>query len=316
MTAIAISYRRSDAAPIAGRIFDRLSAHYGDHAVFMDIDKIPFGVDFRSHIREILLRSDVLIAVIGCDWLGRNAAGGIRMQEEADPVRVEIETALEKKIPIIPVLIDGAKMPESSELPATFGNFAYLNAADVSSGRDFRVHLERLIGAIDRMTTPNASPHASSVERSNPRAVRPHAAVGASDPVYADWRIDTVRYLLGPLVALLVVHYAVVNALNLNTDYLRFACVLVPLASGFALLLVGGRGAGAAIIFGVALGLVGVSGMTISESLYSGDPMLPHSRFEWIDNFQFAATITLSFIIGHLGARMLRSLMKRRLRKL
>lgn len=316
MTAITISYRRSDAAPIAGRIFDRLSAHYGEHAVFMDIDKIPFGVDFRSHIREILLRSDVLIAVIGRDWLGRNAAGGIRMQEEADPVRVEIETALEKKIPIIPVLIDGAKMPESSELPATFGNFVYLNAADVSSGRDFRVHLERLIGAIDRMTMPNASPHASSVERSNPRAVSPHAAVGASDPVYADWRIDTVRYFLGPLVALLAVHYAVVNALNLNTDYLRSACVLVPFASGFALLMVGGRGAGAAIIFGVALGLVGVSGMTISESLYSGDPMLPHSRFEWIDNFQFAATITLSFIIGHLGARMLRSLMNRRLWKL
>ena len=85
MTAITISYRRSDAAPIAGRIFDRLSAHYGEHAVFMDIDKIPFGVDFRSHIREILLRSDVLIAVIGRDWLGRNAAGGIRMQEASGP---------------------------------------------------------------------------------------------------------------------------------------------------------------------------------------------------------------------------------------
>lgn len=316
MTAIAISYRRSDAAPIAGRIFDRLSAYYGEHAVFMDIDKIPFGVDFRSHIRETLLRSDVLIAVIGRDWLGRYAAGGIRMQEEADPVRVEIETALEKNIPIIPVLIDGAKMPESSELPTTFGNFAYLNAAEVSSGRDFRVHLERLISAIDRITTPDASPHASFVDRPNPRTARPRSAVGASDRVYADWRIDTVRYLLGPLVVLLAVHYAVVNALNLNTNYLRLACVLVPFASAFALLLVGGRGAGAAIIFGVALGLVGVSGMTISESLYSGDPMLPHSRFEWIDNFQFAATITLSFIIGHLGARMLRNLTNRRLRKL
>jgi hypothetical protein len=141
MPTIAISYRRSDSSAIAGRIFDRLTAHYGEHAVFMDIDNIPFGTDFRSHIREVLLRADVLIAVIGANWLGRKDSGAARMQEERDPVRVEIETALEGNTPIIPVLIDGAKMPASSELPASFGNFSYLNAAEVSSGRDFHAHV-------------------------------------------------------------------------------------------------------------------------------------------------------------------------------
>jgi hypothetical protein len=303
MPTIAISYRRSDSSAIAGRIFDRLTAHYGEHAVFMDIDNIPFGTDFRSHIREVLLRADVLIAVIGANWLGRKDSGAARMQEERDPVRVEIETALEGNTPIIPVLIDGAKMPASSELPASFGNFSYLNAAEVSSGRDFHAHVERLIAAIDRIVTPAAPLGAVAVQAS--------PLVNASKK----WRVDAVRYFLVPLVALLVAHYAIVNSLNLNTDYLRLACVLVPFASGIALFLIGGSGAGPATIFALALGVVGAAGMTISESLYSGDPMLPHTRFEWLDNLQFAGTIALSFIAGHWAARMSRALMSRRLAK-
>ena len=144
MPRIAISYRRSDLAAIAGRIFDWLGERYGEDSVFMDIDKIPFGTDFRSHIREVLLRTDVLIAVVGANWLSHNDTGASRIQDAIDPVRVEIETALERKIAIIPVLVDGAKMPGSGELPATFGNFAYLNAPEISSGRDFRLHMERL----------------------------------------------------------------------------------------------------------------------------------------------------------------------------
>ena len=301
MPRIAISYRRSDSAATAGRIFDRLTAHYGDEAVFMDIDDIPFGIDFRSHIREVLLRSDVLIALVGGNWLGRSDAGTARMQEETDPVRVEIEIALERNIAIIPVLIDGAKMPASAELPASFGNFAYLNAAEVSSGRDFRTHMERLIGAIDQIVTPETSGVVTTEASHLP---------GASK-----WRVDVVRYFLVPLVALLVAHYAIVNSLNLNTDYLRLACVVVPFAAGMALFWIDGSGAGLGTLFAVALGLVGVIGMTVSESLYSGDPMLPHTRFEWLDNLQFAATIALSFLVGHVAARVARAVTSRSARK-
>ena len=49
MSKIFLSYRRQDSAGIAGRIYDRLRAHFGDDAIFMDIDNIPFGVDFRVH---------------------------------------------------------------------------------------------------------------------------------------------------------------------------------------------------------------------------------------------------------------------------
>jgi hypothetical protein len=292
MPRIAISYRRSDSAAIAGRIFDWLGERYGEDSVFMDIDKIPFGTDFRSHIREVLLRTDVLIAVVGANWLSHNDTGASRIQDAIDPVRVEIETALERKIAIIPVLVDGAKMPGSGELPATFGNFAYLNAPEISSGRDFRLHMERLIAAIDGGPQP-----ASTRSRS----------------FLSNWLVYAVRYVLVPLVVLLVAHYAIVNVLNLNTDYLRLVCAFVPFAAGFALGWIGRSGAGPATLFALALGLMAVAGMTISESLYSGDPMLPHTRFEWVDNFQFVATIVLSFIAGQLVARTSRAVWHRRL---
>lgn len=293
MPRIVISYRRADTGQIVGRISDWLGERYGKASIFVDVDDIPYGVDFRTQISEVLSKTDVLIAAIGDDWLGRREAGQSRMLQESDPVRVEIETALERKIAIIPVLIDGAKMPSASDLPATFGDFAYLNAPAVSSGRDFRAHMERLIVAIDQI------------------AVGGGAGVATHQSGLSDWRADTLRYFVAPLIVLLVAHYAVVNSLDLNTLYLRVACGVVPLAFGFALFWIAHRGATAAAAFGLALGLVGVAGMTVSESLYSGDPMLPQTRFEWLDNLQFAGTIVLSFIVGHLAARIARAAIKR-----
>ena len=118
-----------------------------------------------------------------------------------------------------------------------------------------------------------------------------------------------------PLVVLLVAHYFIVNSLNLNIGYLRLACLVVPCAAGFALFWIGRCGTGSATAFALSLGLVGVVGMSISESLYSGDPILPHSHFEWIDNLQFTAVIVLGFILGHLLARVLRWMVSRRIRR-
>lgn len=138
------------------------------------------------------------------------------------------------------------------------------------------------------------------------------ASAAARAPPLPLWR-DGLRYFLAPLVVLLVAHYAIVNSLNLNVAYLRLACMVVPLAAGFALFWIGERGAVSAAAFAAVLALVGVTGMTISESLYSGDPMLPQTRFEWLDNLQFAGTIGLSFIAGHLIARLSRAVMSGRL---
>lgn len=312
MPKIVISYRRSDSSSIAGRIFDRLIAYYGEESVFMDVDNIPFGTDFRTHIDETLRQTDVLLAVIGQNWLGADPSGAVRMSEKTDPVRVEIETSLAHNLPIIPVLVEGAKMPDSTLLPPEFGNFAFLNAADVASGRDFHIQMERVIGAINRITnnvssdvTPKLTPQI---------AQKASGDNGISSRVH--WLSDTLRYFIVPLLLLLVAHHIIVNALDLDTRLLWFACGLVPFLFGFACLWVGRRGAGFAAAVALALGIVGTAGMTISQSLNSGDPIIPQTRLEWWDNVNFAATITLSFIAGHILARLLRAARGRRTAKL
>jgi TIR domain len=150
MTRITISYRRDDSGAITGRIFDRLAAHYGREAIFRDIDNIPPGVDFRKHIDGILDESDVVLAIVGPRWIGPRG-GQSRLTNAADPVRVEIETALQKHRPLIPVLVSRGSMPRVEQLPESLQDFAYHNAVSVDTGQDFDVHMARLIRAMDRM---------------------------------------------------------------------------------------------------------------------------------------------------------------------
>jgi len=151
MPKILISYRRSVTAGVAGRIFDRLVARFGHDSIFMDVDHIPFGIDFRDHIRETLLAGDMLLAVVGSRWLGPRAGERARIHDENDPVRVEIETALQHGVTLIPVLVDGAPMPAPDDLPKALGRFSFLNAAPVDTGRDFHQHVDRLIRTIERI---------------------------------------------------------------------------------------------------------------------------------------------------------------------
>ncbi len=148
MPTVIVSYRRSDTQWIVGRIVDRLERDLGKGEVFMDIDAIPFGMDFREHLRNVLDQCDVLIAVIGPNWLAANEAGRPRIFEPTDWVRIEIETALTLGKPVVPVLIDRAPIPKVSELPKSMRAFAFRQAADIDTGRDFHVHMDRLVRAI------------------------------------------------------------------------------------------------------------------------------------------------------------------------
>ncbi len=149
MSKIIVSYRRSDSQAVAGRIVDRLIANFGADAVFMDVDNIPFGIDFRDHVQSVLSHASVLIAIVGPDWLGADADNHRRIDDEDDPVRVELETALRQKLMVIPVLVNNASMPKASVLPDAVRGFSFLNAAPVDVGRDFRPHVDRLIRSIE-----------------------------------------------------------------------------------------------------------------------------------------------------------------------
>ena len=122
MPRIFLSYRRDDSADAAGRLHDRLDAHFGNDAVFMDVDRIPFGVDFRKHLDEAVGQCDILLAVIGEDWLDVRhpegpRAGQRRLDDPADFVRIEIVSALAREIPDVPVLVGRARMPSEAEFP-------------------------------------------------------------------------------------------------------------------------------------------------------------------------------------------------------
>src|SRR5215813_3855466 len=149
MSKIVISYRRSFYDAIAGRIRDKLAGHYGDDAVYMDVDNIPFGIDFRDHINQALSEGDVVVAIIGPKWQGPIKGRKARIFDETDPVRVEIETALRRGIAVVPILVDGAKMPKPDSMPESIGKLAYHNAATVDAGVDFHQHMDRVIRSMN-----------------------------------------------------------------------------------------------------------------------------------------------------------------------
>jgi TIR domain len=148
---IAISYRREDSMSIAGRLYDRLQTKFGKKNVFMDFDSIPPGVDFREHIHHTIQRSNLVIAVIGAGWLGKQAAGPRRIDDPNDFVHLEIACALKAQTPIIPVLVNNAQMPKPDELPSDIQGLAFRNAIPLDAGIDFHQHVDRLVAGIDKL---------------------------------------------------------------------------------------------------------------------------------------------------------------------
>lgn len=146
---IMISYRRADSGPITGRIYDRLRAHFGPDHVFIDIDSIPMGIDYRNHISNTVTHCDVLLPVIGPRWTGPGDAGDRRIDDPSDLVRLEVAHALERNIRVIPLLIENARMPSNAELPDDLKPLTFRNALKVDSGIDFHHHIDRLCAAIE-----------------------------------------------------------------------------------------------------------------------------------------------------------------------
>jgi len=148
---IFISYRRSDSQDVTGRIYDRLISHFGKDAVFKDVDSIPFGVDFRKYLGDIVGRCSVLLVVIGDQWVQAmdNPIGNRRLDNPRDFVRIEIEAALQRGIPVVPLLVKGARMPSEDDLPSSLKELVYRNAALVRYDPDFHIDVNRLIKSLE-----------------------------------------------------------------------------------------------------------------------------------------------------------------------
>jgi hypothetical protein len=142
---IILSYRREDSAGVTGRIFDRLIQEFGPDRVFMDIDSMPAGVDFHEHLQQILADCGALLVVIGKGWRSQRKGQAARILDPDDWVRIEVETALERGIPVVPLLIDGATLPGRDQLPESLWPLLRRNALPVDSGREFHAQLSRLV---------------------------------------------------------------------------------------------------------------------------------------------------------------------------
>jgi hypothetical protein len=158
-----ISYRREDSAGYAGRLYDRLSAHFGAEHVFMDIDTFEPGVDFVEVIEDAISKCDILVVIIGKRWLSiTDATEQRRLDNPDDFVRVEVQAGLERDIRVIPVLVGGATMPSARDLPEALTKLARRHALEISDTR-WHADVGRLIEIAEKLAA--AAQHRAEEER-------------------------------------------------------------------------------------------------------------------------------------------------------
>src|SRR5262245_43279735 len=135
MSRVFISYRREDAAGYAQAIYSQLERQLRRDQIFMDVDTIEPGVDFVTRIEQAISECDVVIALIGNRWRGERENALARIHDPQDFIHLEISAALSRDIRIIPVLVDGARMPSPDELPPSLHQLVRRHALELSNTR-------------------------------------------------------------------------------------------------------------------------------------------------------------------------------------
>ncbi|MFP4518737.1 MAG: toll/interleukin-1 receptor domain-containing protein [Oceanicaulis sp.] len=144
-----LSYRRSDSRAMAGRIAERLKSTPDIAEVFIDVDGIEPGEDFTRKIEAALRKSRICLVLIGDGWTGPRADGPDRIHEPDDFVRLEVARALASRATVIPVLLDGAPMPEPNSLPEDIRALTARNALfarHLSFDQDMTILIDRMFG--------------------------------------------------------------------------------------------------------------------------------------------------------------------------
>lgn len=184
MSTIFISYRRDDTAPYAGRIYDRLTAHFGAGQVFMDIDQIEPGEDFVEVIQRKVSACEIAIVLIGRHWLNsQDAEGRRRLDDPEDFVRLEVAASLDRKVRVVPVLVGGATMPRMRDLPEAIATLARRNAIEISDAR-FHGDCDRLIESLAKNPTATTAPP-DELKGTATQAAGAQASEARTDSVHA-----------------------------------------------------------------------------------------------------------------------------------
>ena len=173
---IFVSYRQQDTAWPASALYQRLVERFGEQHVFKDIDNIRLGEDFVQKITDEVEKCDILLALIGNGWLLPDENGRRRIDEPNDFVRLEIKTALDRNVMLIPILVDGASMPSADNLPSDINALVRRQALGLNphlfrgsterTARCHRTEIERPPRTRRETRTPSDDPHKSREPRS------------------------------------------------------------------------------------------------------------------------------------------------------
>lgn len=150
---IFISYRRDDTAGYARAIGDALGRQFGPERVFIDVDDIGAGQRFDEVIHQAVGHARVLLVLIGRRWQGARDGQPARIQDPADLVQREVAAALAGGMQVIPLLLDGATMPDPAQLPASLQALTGRHALAIDNTR-FAADLDRLIAVLRPLLDP------------------------------------------------------------------------------------------------------------------------------------------------------------------
>jgi hypothetical protein len=174
---IFISYRRDETVFPASWLYERLAAHFGPEQIFKDVDSIELGDDFPEAIADAVGACDVLLVLIGAQWLEiTDEAGRQRLENPDDFVRLEIEAALQRKVRTIPILVGRARMPRADQLPASLGKLVHRQALELDPNR-FEADFGRLVRVVEKTLAEEAARRQPEAEPKAPRPVPPPAKV-------------------------------------------------------------------------------------------------------------------------------------------
>ncbi len=156
MSSLFLSYRRDDSGAETGRLYDRLVEQFGAANIYRDIDSTPLGADFPGIIRHRVAQCNAMIAVIGPNWFGRRADGLRRIDDPYDWVRIEVTEALKRGVLVVPVLVNGAVMPTTADLPDDLEMLSSRQDVNLSL-EGWRSEVEKLVARIDEHINPPAA---------------------------------------------------------------------------------------------------------------------------------------------------------------
>jgi len=211
MSGIFLSYRRDDASGWTGRLYEHMIREWGSDQVFMDIDAIAPGDDFRDAIARTMDVCDIVMVVIGPNWLtARDHAGNRRLDNEGDTHRAEVAAALVSDVRVVPVLVGGAAMPSESDLPEPLKDLAYRNAAVIEDRRfasdvgALQKVLRQLVdSAASTRSTPGGPGHTSNAGDGHGAAVPLQTETAGRDTVAGSTATSTRRAGLATLPTML-----------------------------------------------------------------------------------------------------------------